>query len=184
MPHFNSCLLAWGSNIKARHKLHLLQKKLRIIDGSHITLPILNQSVKKLQVVKLTDMFRISAWKFYYKLSNNLLPSYFNYMKPSLPVICNYYGIRNPKIYLPPIKHAFAEQMIQYCLIKQLNNDIYASHIINCIHQHTFCKFKSGLTLYDRGGGALKAPPPLRFFALTHLILELHYCALRTFPNK
>ena len=35
------------------------------------------------------------------------------------------------------------------------------------------------------GGGALKAPPPLLgFFALTHLILELHYCALVTFPKK
>ena len=33
------------------------------------------------------------------------------------------------------------------------------------------------------GGGALKAPPPLRFFALTHLILELHYCALVTFSK-
>ena len=33
------------------------------------------------------------------------------------------------------------------------------------------------------GGGALKAPP-LRFFALTHLILELHYCVLVTFPKK
>ena len=39
------------------------------------------------------------------------------------------------------------------------------------------------LTLYDPGGGgALKAP--LRFFALAHLILELHYCALGTFPKK
>ena len=38
------------------------------------------------------------------------------------------------------------------------------------------------LTLYDPAGGALKAPP-LRFFALTHLILELHYCALGTFPK-
>ena len=27
MPHFNYCLLAWDSNIKAGHKLHLLQKK-------------------------------------------------------------------------------------------------------------------------------------------------------------
>ena len=35
-----------------------------------------------------------------------------------------------------------------------------------------------------RSGGALKAPPPLRFFALTHLILELHYCALVTFPKN
>ena len=33
-------------------------------------------------------MFRISSWKFYYKLCNNLLTSYFNYMKPSLPVNC------------------------------------------------------------------------------------------------
>ena len=40
------------------------------------------------------------------------------------------------------------------------------------------------LTLYDPGGGDFKSPPPLRFFALTHLILELHYCALVTFPKK
>ena len=38
------------------------------------------------------------------------------------------------------------------------------------------------LTLYDPGGGGFKNP--LRFFALTHLILELHYCALRTFPKN
>ena len=46
----------------------------------------------------------------------------------------------------------------------------------------TLCSRKT-LTLYDPGGGALKAPP-LRFFALTHLIFELHYCALVTFPKK
>ena len=39
------------------------------------------------------------------------------------------------------------------------------------------------LTLYNPGGGGLKSPP-LSFFALTHLILELHYCALGTFPKK
>ena len=38
------------------------------------------------------------------------------------------------------------------------------------------------LTLYDPGGGVKS--PPLRFFALKHLILELHYCALVTFPKK
>ena len=32
-----------------------------------------------------------------------------------------------------------------------------------------------------RSGGGFKSPP-LSFFALTHLILELHYCALGTFP--
>ena len=65
-------------------------------------------------------------------------------MKPSLPVICNYYmyGIRNPKFHLPNIKHSFAEQIIQYCLINLLNKDKDASDIINFIEQHTFCKFK------------------------------------------
>ena len=46
---------------------------------------------------------------------------------------------------------------------------------------------KTSLTLYDPGGGggALKAPPPPPpIFALTHLILELHYCAFVTFPKK
>ena len=40
------------------------------------------------------------------------------------------------------------------------------------------------LTLYDPGReGGFKSPPPVRFFALTHLILGLHYCALGTFPK-
>ena len=34
------------------------------------------------------------------------------------------------------------------------------------------------------GGGGVKIPPPLSSFALTHLILELHYCALGSFPKK
>ena len=38
------------------------------------------------------------------------------------------------------------------------------------------------LTLYDLGGGFLKAPPPI--FVLTYLILELHYCTLGLFPKN
>ena len=34
------------------------------------------------------------------------------------------------------IKHAFTEQMIQYCLINLRNKDKDASDIINCIQQH------------------------------------------------
>ena len=42
---------------------------------------------------------------------------------------------------------------------------------------------KGTLTVYNPGGrGDLKAP--FRIFALTHLILELCYCTLRTFPKK
>ena len=44
-------------------------------------------------------------------------------------------------------------------------------------YQFGFNPIRSG------GGGGFKSPP-LRFFALTHLILELHYCALVTFAKK
>ena len=45
-------------------------------------------------------------------------------------------------------------------------------------------RHSTALTLYDPGGGGGFKSPPLLFFALTHLILELHYCALVTFPKK
>ena len=109
LPHFNCCHLAWGSNITAGHKLHLLQKKaVRIVDHRHFlahTEPI----CKRLRIV---DMFQISIWKCYYKLINNMLPSYFDYMKPVQPVACSYYGIRKPRLHPPIINHEFGEQMV------------------------------------------------------------------------
>ena len=54
------CHLAWGSNITAGHKLHLLQKKaVRIVDHRHFlahTEPI----CKRLRIVKIVDMFQTS----------------------------------------------------------------------------------------------------------------------------
>ena len=94
-------------------------------------------------MVKVTDMFRIAIWKFYYKLRNNLLPPYFNYMKPNLPVICNHYNVRNQKFHLPLIKHEFAKQLLQYCLIKLLNEDENASQIAYKVGEQPFCTFKS-----------------------------------------
>ena len=30
---------------------------------------------------------------------NNMLPPYFNMLKSNMPLVCDYYGLRNPKIY-------------------------------------------------------------------------------------
>ena len=40
-----------------------------------------------------------------------------------MPLVCDYYGLRNPKIHLPTIRHDSAKQLVQYCLTKLLNND-------------------------------------------------------------
>ena len=42
-------------------------------------------------------------------------------MLPALPNVCENYNIRLPTFYLPLIKHAFAEQRLDYELIKILN---------------------------------------------------------------
>ena len=43
-----------------------------------------------------------------------------------------------------------------------------------------------GLTLYNQEGERFKTPslPLSRNCALTHLVLNLHYCALRTFHHE
>ena len=74
---------------------------------------------------------------------NNLLSPYFNYMKPNAPVIYDHYNVQNPKFHLPVIKHDFGTQLIQYCLIKLLNEDENISKITDKIFEQTFCMFKS-----------------------------------------
>ena len=98
-------------------------------------------------MLKVSDMFRVatSTWKFYYKLMNNKLPSYFNYMEPNLPVICNYFGIRKSKFHLPIIRHGFAEQLIQYNLIRTINNDVEYVGIMDVVLTQSFCAFKSNI---------------------------------------
>ena len=56
LPHFNYCHLALDSNIIARHKLHLLQKKaVRIVDHRHF-LAHTKIICKKLKIIKIVDM--------------------------------------------------------------------------------------------------------------------------------
>ena len=74
---------------------------------------------------------------------NNMLPSYFEYMKPVQPVACNYYGIRKPRLHPPIINHDFGEQMVQYCLIKILNEDNHETTLNkNNIYSQCFFTFK------------------------------------------
>ena len=53
------------------------------------------------------------------------------------------YNVRNPKFHLPVIKHDFAKQSIQYCLIKLLNEDENISKIADNVFGQIFCMFKS-----------------------------------------
>ena len=54
---------------------------------------------------------------------NNKIPECFSTIKPKLPEIIEHYEIRNPVFHLPATKHKFAEYLLQYCLIKQINEE-------------------------------------------------------------
>ena len=103
LPYFNYCILAWGATISNDNRFHLLQEKaLRLISNLNYiahTEPI----YKNLRLLKLTDMFPIAVWKFYYKLLNNQLPEYFIDWKPELHRVCTRYEIRSPVLHLPLI---------------------------------------------------------------------------------
>ena len=94
LPYFNYCILSWGSVLKNNHHLHLLQKKaIRIITNSHFiahTEPLL----KELGLLKITHIFSLAIWKFYFKLMSGQLPAYFTVMKPTLPQVCTRYEIK------------------------------------------------------------------------------------------
>ena len=142
VPHFSYCILIWGSTIENGHTIHLLQKKaLRLVTNEDYiahTEPI----CKLLNQLKVTDMFRLAIWKFYYKLMNNALPVYFHAMKPMLPQICDFYGIRKPLFHLPDIKHKYAERLVKYQLVKILNNEHGSILITAKVHTHSFQGFK------------------------------------------
>ena len=87
-------------------------------------------------------MFRLAILKFYFKLMNVLLPSYFVTMKPTLPMICNYHEIWRPTFHLPYIVHTFAEQLVQYKMIKILNDKSTSLQITGKVHTHSFQRFK------------------------------------------
>ena len=142
LPYFNYCILSWGSTLRENHHLHLLQKKaIRIITNSNYiahTEPLL----KELRLLKVTCMFPLAIWKFYFKLMNNQLPLYFEFMKPPLPQVCTHYDIRSPVFHLPEIRHSFAEQSIRYCLIKRLNAE---QSRVDIVHNTSFYNFKMSI---------------------------------------
>jgi hypothetical protein len=80
VPHFHYCLLTWGTDT---HKIHVLQKKaLRIISCSNYishTEPI----CKRLNVLKISDLYKLRILKLYYDLANKQLPEYFAKVQPT-----------------------------------------------------------------------------------------------------
>ena len=101
LPHLQYGLLLWGHNIK---ELIPIQKAaIRIIHKSKFrahTEPLF----KNLKLLKLQDMYNLSAAKFYYKYTHDTLPLYFtNIFRNEL--FQHNYQTRNKEQGIPHIPH-------------------------------------------------------------------------------
>ena len=76
---------------------------------------------------------------------NNQLPEYFVDWKPELPRVCPRYEIRSPVFHLQLIQHKFAENLLRYCLIEQLNMEKCSVLITSKVHTHPFLYYKTYL---------------------------------------
>ena len=151
VSYMNYGLLLWGIH---SHKLELLQKKaLRLMTNSNYlahTTPLLI----KHGLLNVRDMYKLKLLKFYYKLSYDLLPPYFNKyieiieQKPARDLRFQY-------IHAPLVKRVYAECSPLFQLIKLINslrndpNDTILKKIVEKSHSYNGFAFNVTRTFLD-----------------------------------
>ena len=90
---------------------------------------------KKLQFLKLNDIFKLQQLKFYYKLIKGDLPKYFQHFSYIHNFeIHHHYTRETSSIFIPRVNHAYAQKHIRHNLIQTINNT--PNNIIDKIHTH------------------------------------------------
>ena len=103
--HLNYGILAW---IMAATRLEKLQKKAICLITNSKYIAHTNPLFKRLQLLKIVDIFKLRVLKFYYNLYNGLLPVYFNVF---LDIITRepLRVLRNPLLHQPVLRTKYAE---------------------------------------------------------------------------
>ena len=128
ISHVNYGLLLWGS--KAASICNLQKKAIRIVTNSKY-LAHSEPLLKELGLLNIKDIFCLKLLKFYYNLSYETLPPYFNSYQTFINSAMynsgteTRYNLRcaaRPLIRPPRLYHAFAESMVLYQLVCILNS--------------------------------------------------------------
>ena len=79
LPHINYSLLAWGMKCQ---KIELLQKKAVRVVHSKSPIAHTNPLFRKMNNLRVSDLYTCNLLKMYYKLYRNMLPVYFESFLP------------------------------------------------------------------------------------------------------
>ena len=140
-PHLNFSILLWGKNTK---RILKLQKwAVRAITCSKYNAHT-DPLFKKLNLLKITDIYKLTALKFYYKFKNDLLPqSFLNIFTQNYPT--HSYTTRQCNIPRPDTPNTFlAKSTIRYAIPELING--LPSCIINKVTTHSI----QGLSNYSK----------------------------------
>ena len=145
--YINYGLLLWGAE---SYRIELLQKKaIRLITNSSYTAHT-TPLIIELGLLKVQDMFKLKLLKFYYKLSSNLLPQYFESYRDVIER-APARELRQHCIHPPLIRRVYAECSPLFQLIKLINslkadkNDTILEKIQ--LKSHTFHGFSFNVTM-------------------------------------
>ena len=136
LPHLQYSILSWGFK---NNRLNKLQKRaIRIITNSKYnahTEPLL----KRLNLLKLDDIFRINVLKLFYKYRSNTLPAYF--MNMFSDAVANHdYDIRGHSIlHQPRVRTAGGKDCVRYYLPHLLGKT--KNDIIEKVNTHSYIGF-------------------------------------------
>ena len=137
-------ILLWGKSDNVQTIDKLQKRAIRLISYSRPfehTEPLF----KVFNLLKFNDIYTLKLLKFFYKLSNNSLPPYFDSYKTLIQPSTDRYPLRRPLYQIFRVNHEFARISLKYQFVSFLN------------------PIRSGLfqTVNDPGGGGgFKSPPP------------------------
>ena len=147
ISHMLYGILLWGKSDNV-HRIEKLQKKaMRIISYSR-PLEHTEPLFKAFNLLKFNDIYTLKLLKFFYKLSNNSLPPYFDSYKTLIQPLTNRYPLRRPLYQTFRVNHEYARISLKYQFVSFLNNlselnSQLLNNILENVHIQPFIGFSS-----------------------------------------
>ena len=144
LPHINYCILAWATNTKRVFKIQ--KRAVRIITRSHY-LSHTDPIFLHLKLLKVIDLYKLFQLKFYFNLTNQLLPQYFYSFDFKRNHDIHLHNTRQRhNLHITRVKHEFAKRCIRYQLPSEIN--LTPTVITDKINTHSFSGFSNYAKTY------------------------------------